>query len=336
VFQSYLHTFIRRNHTRAGFTLVLTCGLVLAALAGCSQQSMETGYADQGRTQLQFFSPPGAAVAVRADCSSRSHQIATYGPFENRLEQSPEEFAIFNLKPGKYEAKYVSADGLLGVSIYMELDVKHANWHEARVFQRRSFIPIALPSEYYRKVEVAGDEIFPYRGEAFRTAIDELDLQRIKQGDVIEKVFFVANLEKAAKVRDKAIRDLKVLEREMEYADMRFRLAYQDYRIDVSDSAANFWGTDREFIDWEKERQDLAIKYAKLEKKLARAQALLKGDHVLIRKGMLAVATEEIVKPYKDVVDASEDVGEVLLVMRIGGRHMQWGDPGQELAAFEH
>jgi len=325
---------VRRNRGRDAFGVVLASGLVLTALAGCSQHPMEPGFASPCRTQLQFLAPPGATVTVRAG-STRSHQIAVYGPFENRLEQAPEEFAVFNLKPGRYEAKYTSADGLPGVSIYMELDVKHANWHEARVFQRRAFIPIALPSEYYRKVEVAGDEIFPYRGEAFRTAIEEHDLQRLKQGDVIEKVFFVADLEKAAKARDKALRDLKVLERKMEYTESRFRLAYQDYRIDVADRTANLLRTDREFIRWEKKRQDLAIEYAKLEKKLTRTQALLDGDHVLIRKGMLAVATEEVVQPYKDVVEASEKLGEVLLVMRIGGRHMQWGDPRRELAAHE-
>jgi len=329
------HTPVRRSRSTDAFGIVGACGLIVAALAGCSQHPMEPGFADQGRTQIQFFAPPGATVTVKAGCSTRSHQIAVYGPFENRLEQSPEEFAVFNLSPGMYEAKYTSAEGLPGVSVYMELDVKHANWHEARVFQRRAFIPIALPSEYYRKVEVAGDEIFPYCGEAFRTAIDEHDLQRIKQGDVVEKVFFVADLEKAARARDKAIRDLKVLERKMEYAESRFRLAYQDYRIDVADPIANLFGTDREFIRLEKKRQNLTLEYEQLEKKLTRLQALLKGDHVLIRKGMLAVATEQVVQPHKDVVEAAEKLGEVLLVMRIGGRHMQWGDPRRELAAYE-
>ena len=42
-------------------------------------------------------------------------------------------------------------------------------------------------------------------------------------------------------------------------------------------------------------------------------QALLDGDHVIIRKGMLALATEEIIKPYHDPVDGADDIGEVLI-----------------------
>ena len=57
------------------------------------------------------------------------------------------------------------------------------------------------------------------------------------------------------------------------------------------------------------------------------------GDHVLIRKGMLVLATEEVVASHRDVVKAAEELGEVLLVMRIGGRHMDWSDPSRELAA---
>ena len=112
-----------------------------------------------------------------------------------------------------------------------ELEIHYPNTHKARVFQRRSFVPIALPSEYYQKTEVVGDQIFPYRGEAYRTAIDEHDLQRLEQGDVIEKVFFVADLKKAAKRRDKLEQKIAACEREIEYTETRFRNAYMDYRV---------------------------------------------------------------------------------------------------------
>jgi len=326
------------NPTRRFQSQTVAAGILgigaLLILTGCSQHPLETGYADQCRTQLQFLSPPGATVTVRGG-PTRSHQVPVYGPYDHRLEHSPEQFSVFNLAPGRYEFKYTAAEGLPGVSIYGELEVKHANSHMARVFQRRSFIPIALPSEHYQKIEVNGDEIFPYRGEAFRTAIDEQDLQRLKLGDVVEKVFFVADLAKAARTRDRLLRDLKVCERKMEYAESRFRLAHQDFRVEVTDPVANFFGTDRDFIRWEEKRQKLAQEYEKLQKKLQRIEALLAGDHVLIREGMLALATQEIVEPHRDVEEAAEDLGEVLLVMRIGGRHMHWGDPRRELASYE-
>jgi len=169
---------------------------MLTVTAGCSRHPLETGFADQSKTQIQFFTPPGVTVAVRA-CPTRSHQIPMYGAFENRLEQSPQQFCVFNLAPGRYEFKYTGAEGLPGASIYGELIVKRPCSREGRIYQRRSFVPMALPSEHYQRVAIQGDEIFPYRGEAYRYAIDELDFLRLREGDVIEKVIFVADLEKA-------------------------------------------------------------------------------------------------------------------------------------------
>lgn len=313
--------------------LGLAAGLLVAA-AGCGHV-METGYADQGKTQIQFYSPPGATVTVRACPGWRTHQVGQYGPYEHRLEFTPEEFSVFNLSPGTYEFKYVSADGLPGVSVYGELDVRFLCSPTAKTYQRRSFVPISLPSQYYARSSAIGNEIFPYRGEAYRTAIDELDLQRLKQGDVVEKVFIVADLEDAAKDLEDSKVTLAVLEREMQYAQARYRSAYFDFRLGVDDSSANFWGTDREFIKWEAKRQKLQQKFDDLNAEVQRRKALMKGDNVIVRKGMLAVATQEIVEPYEDVVSASSEIGEVMLVMRVGGRHMHWGDPAAELAAYQ-
>jgi hypothetical protein len=313
--------------------------MILSGAAGCSEAhkncppppgcSIETGYCNQGQTQIQFFAPPGALVTV-AGKPTRAHEIATYGPYKNRLEQNPEEFSVFNLAPGMYEFKYTSAEGLPGVSVYGELDVKHADSRTAQIFQRRAFIPISLPSEYYRKAEVVGDERFPFRGEAFRTAIDAHDLERLSQGEVIEKVFMIADLQVADDQLKKTNVKISKIEREIEYADARFRYAYLDFRSDVTDPISNFFHTDRNFITWEKKRQRLEQELTELQASQARLQAVLHGDHVLIRKGMLVVSTEQLVTPYRDVEQASEKVGEVLLVMRLGGRHMHWGDPAQE------
>jgi len=320
------------------FVAMLLLAMPVVLAAGCGQHALETGFADPGKTQLQFYAPPGATVTVKT-CPPRSHQIAPESIFGHRLENTPEERCVFNLAPGRYEFKYTTAEGLPGVSIYGELIVYHANFHEARVFQRRSFIPVMLPSTYYQKIEITRDEVFPYRGEKYTTAIDEDDLQRLMQGDVVEKVFFVADLERAEKLRGRTERDIAVCEREIEYANARWDLAYQDFRMDVDDPVANFWRTDRKFIRWEKKRQELRQELEDLEAKLKRIKDLLAGDRVLaraprIRRGMLALATEEVVEPHRDVVDAADDLGEVLLVMRIGGRHMQWGDPRRELMAY--
>jgi len=305
---------------------VLTAGLTV----GC-QGGFETGFADYGKLQLQFHTPPGATVTI-FDGGPRGHQIAQYGAYQHRLEHSPEQFCVFNLSPGYYQMKYVTAEGLPGVSVYGELEVHYPNSHEARVFQRRSFIPVTVPSEYYQHEEVVGDEIFPYRGQEYRTAIDEYDIQRLKQGDVIEKVFFVADLQEAEEIYADTKVALAACEREIEYVETRFRNAYMDYKIDAEDPVANLFKTDRRFIYWEKQRQKLDLKYERLQARYKRIGALRKGDHVLARRGMLVLATEEVVEPHRDVVEAAEDLGEILLVMRIGGRHMHLGEPQKELA----
>jgi hypothetical protein len=311
-------------------SLVLT---VAVFAAGCSnQRSLESGYADQSKTQIQFFSPPGAKVEIK---DRRSHQIAHYGAFDHRLEHTPEEFSVFNLSPGRYEFKYSTADGLPGVSVYGELNVYFANSQEARILQRRSFIPISLPSEYYQEVEITGDRIFPYLGESYRYAINQHDLERLKLGDVVEKVIFVANLEEAEEELAETKKEIAVYEHKIEYANKRFQVEYRDYLTEVGDPVANFLGTDRDHIGWEEERQEYMHHLAELEDKLDRLQALLDGDHVLARKGMLVLASQEVVEPHTDVVEAAEELGEVMLVMRIGGRHMHWGDPRQEMKSYK-
>ena len=269
----------RASERRGPVAAALLAMAATVAVAGCSQKAMETGFSNQGWTQLQFYSPPGATVEVQTG-PPRRHQISPESPFGNRLEQSPEECCVFNLAPGRYEFKYTSADGLPGVSLYGELVIYHANRHEARVFQRRSFVPISLPSEYYQRVEVAGDEIFPHRGEAYRTAIDELDLQRLAQGDVVEKVIFVADLERAEKLLDETERDIAACEREIEWADAKFRNAYLDFHVDVDDTMASLLRTDRRFIYWERKRLKLHQELEELEALRQRTGNLLDGDHV--------------------------------------------------------
>ncbi len=329
-----VNTHGQRRSTSIRLALAGLAGLAFLMAAGCCGPAMTSEYADQGKTQVQFYSPPGATVTVRA-CPTRSREIAEYGPFSNRLEQTPEEFSVFNLAPGRYEFKYTSAEGLPGVSLYGELEVKHANGQAARLYQRRSFVPVSLPSEHYRRVvDTAGDEIFPYRGESFRTAIDELDILRLRQGDVVEKVFVVADLEDAEEELLETERDLAVNEREMDYAEARYRDAYYDFKLDVGDSHAAFWGTDRKFIKWEARRQELRQKADRLAAKLERLRNLLGADPVH-RSDMLVVTTEEIAEARQDAEVAGARIGEVMLIMRIGGRHMHWGEPSQELTAWK-
>jgi hypothetical protein len=318
--------------SKAVFALALAAML---ASVGC--QTPSGGFADPGRTQLQFIAPPGASVEVKSMGANSARQILPTGAFGDRLERTPEEACVFNLAPGHYEFKFTGVEGVPGVSVYGELVVFSQGCcsHTAATFVRRSFVPISLPSEYYRSVDAKGDEMFPYRAEGLRTAIDEQDLERIKAGDVVEKVFVLADLEKADKLLRKTDVNIAAAEREIEYTEARFRESYYNFRTEVTDPTANLLGTDRAFISWEKKRQRAQQDLDKLMALRQRTNALLKADHVVIREGMLVLATQEVVRPYEDVVESARKVGDVLLVMRVGGRHMQWGEPAGELAAYK-
>jgi hypothetical protein len=257
---------------------------------------------------------------------TRSHDIADYSSTGNRLEQNPEQFAVFNLKAGRqYEFKYTAVEGLPGVTLYGELDVKCAHSKEAKMFQRRGFIPISLPSEYYKKVEVTGAEIYAYRPEIARTAIDAYDLERLKQGDVIEKVFFVADLQEAEKHAGNDEVRIAALERQLEWADAKFHCAYLDFYADPCSCCNDVCC--RSFVGWEKKRVKIKQELAALRSTRTSDRGLLASDRVLTRRGMLVLATANTIGTHQDPERAAGEVGEVLLVMRIGGRHFHWGQP---------
>jgi hypothetical protein len=301
----------------------------------CNYRWKERGFANQCKTQILFRAPPGASVTVVDPV--RTHQIAADPAFGSRLEHTPDEESIFNLAPGRYDFKYTGIEGMPGVSVYGELEVKFANSRMARKFQRLAFVPIALPSEYYRHVEVVGDELYPYRGEAYRTAIDENDITRLRLGDVVEKVFVVADLKAAEQRRLRLEREIAVTERELEYADAKFRSAYLDFRVDVDDDCECplFGSKSKDFIKWQERQVKLQQKLDCLERRLRQTQALLRAHTICVRDGLLLVATCELLDSFQDPEDGAECIGEVLVVMRLGGRHKHWGEPGRELAGYQ-
>ena len=99
-------------------------------------------------------------------------------------------------------------------------------------------------------------------------------------------------------------------------------------------------------LDWledpsSKEFIKLQVKIKKIEQvisekedRMARLKRLLKSDNVIIRQEMLVLATDEILPAHEDPVEAAKKLGEVVLVLRLGGRHQQWGNPAAELASY--
>lgn len=364
---------ICRRFINRSFVALLGVGGALMLSPGCSQHAIETGWSDPGKVQVQFYAPPGATVAVKKAFATTRHQVALYGS-DHRLEHAPEEFAVFNLSGNRrFPFKYTTAEGFPGVSIYGELEVYKTHSEEAGKFVRQTFVPVVLPSRYY---ENDPEQYFPVRGPS-GAGLDEIEVEHLKQGDLIAKVYFVADLQQAwetVRMIDFHVNKLRsaetVLNTELELVDSRYEsyrreALYADPTIDPMAAYNDASGASSRFIKIEANRQGLENQRYLLRQQIEDLQnekrirtRLLDSMKIVNRRGSMVLATPENQWEYHDtkhqigegrlyaghetgpygeyhtgdiVVPA---LGEVVLVMRVGGRHMHWDDPRREMVAF--
>ncbi len=315
-------------------TTKLAClGTVLTFFVGCSQHNFETGYHDFNKVQLQFYAPTGSTVTmgkyvcgdIKAD---RSHQINIYGDPSTRLEHEPEETATFNLAPGEYEFKYTGIPGWEGAAVYGNIhvyDVCGLFNPGTKMMLRKCFIPVALPSPATPGMVTPKDDIFPYASPSHRLRISYQDVERITAGDMVTKVIFVADLTKAKHDVDQL---------EVEYTCMvgkqqRYRALLCEAQLDALDDPAS-----KDFIKIQCELKELEQKINRNRDRYCRLQSLLKADNVLLRREMMVLATDEILPAHEDPVKAAQELGQVVVVLRLGGRHNHWGNPSQETPVY--
>lgn len=369
--------------------LFLAAGLLAPlAVAGCS------------KVQVQFYTPPDTSVTVRRMGTGPAWQASdepvarffggvfgsigdlimgsntsTIAP-ENvsRLEKMPEMCAVYDLTPtglfgGRsktYRFKYSSADGLPEVSVYGEIDIWRVKSPEARKFVAHAFVPIALPSEYYSS---AGLQLFPVRGPS-GVGLSALELEHLRQGDMVRKVYFIADLQKAwetSRMIDDHIERLRsaetVLNTELELVDARFEAYRQDalYADPTDDPLAaseDRSGKSAQFVKLEALRQylenvrfDIRHQVDDLTNEKRIRTRLLDSMKIVNRRGSLVLATPENQWEFHDAAEQVSNtrvypgftvgpkdayctgaielppLGELLAVVRVGGRHMQWGPP---------
>ena len=364
---------------RSGARAVTCCASALLLptllLAGCANLPFEPAHSSRGKVQVQFYAPPGAMVTVDGFTKYGPQQIDTYED-GHRLELTPEEFAVFNLTPRgwPYRFKYTMAEGLPGATVYGELDVHNPGSREARALMAHTFVPIAMASPYYGGSD---QHFFPARGPS-GAGLGQLEMEHLRQGDLITKVYFVADLKKAwhtIRTLDAHIERLRsaetVLNAHLEYVDARFQSYRREslYADPTEDSLARHHdatGYNRKFIGLEAKRQELENeRYAirnqiddLLNERRIRTR-LLDSMRIINRQGSLVLATPENQWPFHDPNDQVRlervyagyatgpdeeyktgditipPLGEVLLVMRVGGRHMHWGAPHAIAAADE-
>jgi hypothetical protein len=298
---------------------------------GCTGQRQETGYHDFGQVQVQFTAPAGSTVAVGNEICNliiqdRYHQVSEYPLDSSKLERTPEETATFNLAPGCYEFKYSGLTGSWSdVTIYGNLEVHGLTCFapaDARALLRKTFIPVQLPAPDARINPQ--DSIYPYQSPAHQLRISQTDIQRLAAGDMVTKVVFIADLTKISKELNKLEVEYVALKGEQQ----RLRACLNEAKLDWLENpcCGKFIGIE---CDLKKVEQKIDANRAQA----ARYDAVLRADKVLTRQSMMVLATDEILPPFADPISAANEIGDVILVMRIGGRHLHWGCAPAEATA---
>ncbi len=314
----------------------LACAAVAVLSTGCQSAGTRT-------VQVQFYAPEGSTVVLR-DVDDLSAEVRSHGPLGNRFEHEAEDFAVYDLPAGRYSLAYMGGAGAKDATIYGELEVRSPSQSVAREFVARTFVPIRLASVDHQEAE----HLFPSRDLSYTEGLERREFEHIQQGDFIEQVYFVADLERAKYDYDVAYyqaiqdvdRELAVLSDREEYIDVRYDAArrtalFRNPDVNVEDQIAqerfDLWGVEEPFIKIAEKRQALArereslqIVRRDLEDERGRRNALLRSMKIVHRAGALTLATPDLKMPFRESVEQASQLGEVLAVLRIGGRHQYW------------
>lgn len=314
-------------------------------LVGCSQEQPKFEKRWSGTIQVQFYSPEGAQIQLR-DVAGPPMEIGNYGRSGHRLERSDgAPVAVFDLEPGEYSLAYTASDGARGATLYGELELRAPKSRITQQFCRQTFVPLRLPTVEEQEAE----HLFPSRDVSYTAGLEDREFAHLKQGDLITRVYFVADLQKAKEEYEveyyEAIadvdRELAVLRDRETYLDVRYEQARRqalnrDPEMNIEDLVAyerfDVWGIEEAFIGIAKKRQELQHEMAaltqnrtRLQDERARRNALLRSVEIINRSGAMVLASPDLALPFHDVVEQVSDLGEVVAVLRIGGRHQWWG-----------
>lgn len=324
-------------------TVFILAATALPLAAGCSQQRSSVRRSDQVRTQIQFHAPEGSTIVLRG-ADHEMVQLRSRGPAGDRLEHSPEEFAVFDVAAGRYAFAYAGADGADDAVIYGEIEIHNPKSETGRRYRDLSFVPVRLPSARAQ----SGEFLHPSRDSSYTQGLEGLEFDHLKQGDLLTQVYFVADLAKvrhdyevagAASLKD-IRRELTVLEDRRDYLDYRYeqarrRALSRNPDIDIQDRVAydrfDRWGREEEYVrlsrklqNLDRERDELLVQRTMLEADRDRRNALLRSMNIVNRAGAMVLATPDLSLPFHDAVAQASELGEIVAVVRVGGRHQYW------------
>jgi hypothetical protein len=311
--------------------------------------------APRGKIQVQFHSPAGAMMLVKGVQDDEPIEARSRGPLGGRLSRFDDELAVFDLRPGRYSVAYTGASGAEDSIIYGDLEVFGPTRDVTRRFCQYSMVPIKLPSLQPE----AGEHLFPVRDLSYTVGLEGREFKHIKQGDLITKVYFVADLEQVRRdyeveYREKIAQldgELSVLADQELYVENRYRqerrkALQRDPEMNYQDRAAHArfdkWGVEERYIKLAKKKYELAAQRERLQAQRTRLEAERHRRHVLLRSlniihrdGALVLATPDLQIPYTNTVEQVSELGDVLAVLHVGGRHQYWAKPVLAAARVE-
>jgi hypothetical protein len=325
--------------------IMRAAGVSVVSLMVCLSTGCNEHY--DSSLQIQVYGPSGSDFTLR-EASNGGSIVHSRGPMGDRLEHAIEDCAVYDLSPGRYEFAYQGAVGAQAATIYGELDVLNPSSGISRKFIAHTFIPIRLPSGELQEAE----HLFPSRDLSYTEGLEMRHFEHLKQGDLVEMVYFVADLSRVKEDHDigyfQAIndidRELDVLAEREEYLNRRYSNArrkamFRDPNSNVGDQIAheNFdlWGIEEPYVvlarkikGIERERESLIIARREFEDERDRRNALLRSMRVVHRAGALVLASPDLSLPFADAVAQAETLGDVVAVVRVGGRHQYWAMGG--------
>lgn len=330
---------------------IFVCAVAQAGILGCNNMAPMFGMPRVKRTvQVLFYSPDGAMVHVRRT-GHAGLEIYPTDMVGHRLEYDPELFAVYDLAPGTYEFAYAGVNAMQGVAIYGQLEIQNPRGRLAKRLLAHALIPIRLLSTEEQEVE----QLHPSRDISYTAGLEQLEFEHVKQGDMISKVYFVADLERLkweyeigyfVKINDLDRASAVLADREaylnVRYEDARRRALNRNPAMNVEDKIAHerfdIWGIEEEFIKVSEKRVELleekermVLERQRLQDERARRSALLRSLRIIHREGALVLATPDLQFPFADPVAQASELGEVVAVVTVGGRHKYWANRGERI-----
>ena len=302
-----------RNGYAGGVGRVLAVAITLSAIGGCATRAQ--------RLEVHWYTPMPDAVSSEA-----SEQPDSWVEMKGSYLHLPPlssptagardgDYTVFALPPGNYEFEYMlpGSDDLL----YGEIDVHGSCNGTVREFIRRTFVTISTGA--------------PGGDPGFTSVLTEEDLDRVRHGDMVTKLVFVADLRAIDRRLDmierelRRIRDLETrLTGQLDYwkvklAERRRNAFYNsEYGVDIPagglallQSAVGaetyHWVRYTEAEDkvrsYEEEIAKLALPAERLREERAALRGMLASAKVVYRRKEMMLATFRMQRQFFDITE---------------------------------